>query len=157
MYFWKIKSLKNDLINGSISQRSIFIYVMLYVVCAQIIIEFLNYYPLLENTNIWDKSASVTNILLIMFGSIYLYLCNGGNNGEKFADRYFSLSLVVSIRACVFFLAPALILFFTMISPMDENLIQTTWIEYILGTIFGVGIYWRISVHIKDVASTFNH
>lgn len=85
------------------------------------------------------------------------YRANGGSEGVNFAARYFSISIVVTIRY-MFFLIPiglaVLLAFFYSLSQGSslDKAMMTDGVEVVLLTIWYILIYWAIARNIRDVA-----
>ncbi len=152
MYWWKIEELKGILAKGELSQRVLFIYIFLYVVLSEIAMEFSSYMPY-EDVNSYDYSQSISYLVIVIFGTYIAYRVNNGNEGIQFAERYFSIGWVVTIR-----FIPLLIVFALLArlidgeSPVDEPY-QTTPTDLIIGVVWILLVFWRIIANIKDVAS----
>ncbi len=71
MYFWKIKSLKEDIINGSFTDKELIPYVVLYAGLYAIGIEMIGYFPY-EGINVWTYILSILNVLIPIAGIIQL-------------------------------------------------------------------------------------
>jgi hypothetical protein len=39
MYFWKVEELKSELISNGLSQKSLFIYILIYMIFVRVVVE----------------------------------------------------------------------------------------------------------------------
>ena len=97
MYFWKIESLKNDIVNEGLSDSKLLPYLVIYMALTVLIMEGVPYFPY-ESYNDADLVMSLISIIAPIAGLIYAYKKNGGANGHSFASKYFSIGFVVGIR-----------------------------------------------------------
>jgi len=152
MYFWKIESLKKDIVGGSFTDKELIPYVVLFTGLYSIGIEITGYLPY-EDINIWTYVMSAMNVLIPVIGTIYAYLRNGGSIGENFASKYFSIGFVISIRFLVYLipLVVVMIIYWEIMFGEQEEL-PTTFIEVILFSAWYVLLYYRMAKHIGDTA-----
>jgi len=151
MFFWKINSLKEHLINHGLSQKHLFVYIFIYTVLAELMYEAIYHMPIYE-MNIYDYAQSISNIIIISLGTYIIYRANGGSNGKQFAERYFSIGFVIAIRFIILLFFVFLALSFIWFNDSSESELVTVWYEFIIYTGCIIGLYWRIVVHVKDVA-----
>lgn len=101
MFFWKIKDLKNTLIRRELSERQVFGYILISMFLSIIAVETTRHiHP--DRVGLWDYVNSFLNISIVFLGTVFAYRANGGASGVDFAARFFSISLVVSIRHLFF-------------------------------------------------------
>ena len=117
MYFINIKQLKQDIINRDFTEKDRFIYAFITIIGYSILSES---YILSANPTTLLFSDYIYNILMVFItaiGTYYLYLANGGRDGEDFLGRYFSIVWVVSIRI----LLPYIVVLFILTSESIES------------------------------------
>jgi len=150
MYFWNIDKLKQDIKDGGLSESEQFKYLLVFIVLM----------TLSEIVYVGESFSSVKydlaiDIIFAIFGTYYLYRCNGGANGKRFLEKFFSIGFVVGVRWIVFIILPiAFVLFFDavfMIFNMEDEKIFDI-LDYIIIPIAMLIYYWRSGVQIKDVA-----
>ena len=150
MYFWNINKLKQDIKDGGLSESEQFKYLLVCVVLM----------TLSEIFYLGESFSSVKydlaiDIIFAIFGTYYLYRCNGGANGKRFLEKFFSIGFVVGVRWIVFVIIPIVVVFFLdavfMIFNMEDEKIFDI-LDYIISPIALIIYYWRSGVHIKDVA-----
>lgn len=105
MYIWNIKSLKEQVRSGRLTEKDRFIYMFLTLIFTVLGIEIALRIPI-ESGNVWDAISSVSSVLIPILGTFLAYKANGAANGTDFLGRYFSISFVVAVR------------FFTLLIPM---------------------------------------
>lgn len=137
MYFWNIKGLKKDISEHRLSEAHIFYYILFYIGLSAASLELVGYFPA-EDSNSWDYIQSGLNILIAIAGTIAVYRANGGAAGSRFAEKYFSIGLVVLIRFLPIFI-PILVAIFAYhgmsidwSSPDVEADLGTGWLEVLL-------------------------
>ena len=153
MYFWKIEKLKEDIRTNQLTEKDRFIYTLIYLILGAIAMEVMMLMPL-EDGNVWDLINSVTNVLIVTFGTIYAFKANGSNYGSDFLGKYFSIGFVVAIRFLVYAIPLFILLFvYYFYAFGEEEEIPTNYIDVIPFLIWYIAMYWRICVHIKQVNS----
>jgi len=98
MYLWDVSGLKDELINRTLAESTKFAYLFIYVIAMT----FYMFEPGLgveeaksDARQFW---ANIIFALIVVGGTLVAYIANGGESGENFADRYFSLGLVSLVR-----------------------------------------------------------
>ena len=104
MYFWKIRKLKDKLKSVGLSQASVFLYIFIFVVFSQLFVEINCFIPRKNFSHAADYIQSIVDILCVGFGTYGCYYANGASAGRQFAERYFSIGLVVGLRFLVIFI-----------------------------------------------------
>lgn len=156
MFFWKIKDLKNKLIRRELSERQVFGYILISMLLSILAVETTRHlHP--ERVGFWDYVDSFLNISIVFWGTVFAYRANGGSSGVDFAARFFSISLVVSIRHLRFLIPIALILYpYTIYSSIKgvnaEQVMMTGGAEVVLLAIWYIQIYQSVIKNIRDVA-----
>ncbi len=152
MYFWKVESLKKDIVEGSFTDKELIPYVVVYAGLYALGIEATGYMPY-EDVNIWTYVLSILNVLIPIAGTIYAYQCNRGGNGENFASKYFSIGFVVGIRFLVYLipLMAVMIVYWVVMFGEQEEL-PTTYVEVILFATWYALLYYKMAKHIGDTA-----
>ena len=150
MYFWKIESLKEDIANGSFTDKELIPYVVLYVCLYAVGIEIAAYSPY-EDINIWTYVLSILNVVIPIVGTIYAYQKNGGGSGNNFASKYISIGFVVVVRFLVY-LIPVMIfmIIYWTIKYGDQVELPTSIVEVIAFSSWYALIYFRVGKHIGD-------
>lgn len=161
MYFWKIKDLKDELIKNGLSQKSIFIYILLYVLLGQLFVEVSCIFPSEEVATTTDYIQMIFDLAVVGIGTYLCFYANGSDKGQQFSERYFSIGFVVGLRFMVLLL-PIVIVFGIVAGILSE----TSGLD-LDGPVFNYGVlvivsawlvamYWRIIAHINDVAKAEN-
>lgn len=150
MYFWKVESLKKDIVGGSFTDKELIPYVVLCAGLYALDIEVTGYLPY-EDVNILTYVMSALNVLIPILGTIYAYKCNGGSNGENFASKYFSIGFVISIRFLVYSVPLiVLMIFYWEIMFGEQEELPTTFVEVILFSAWYALLYFRVAKHISE-------
>lgn len=153
MYLWNIKELKRQLRSGRITEHSVFSYFLAFLILDTLVIASWGMVPFEHHLSALDYIEAVGYFLIVTAGTIVLYLRNGGKRGSKFLVRYFPLLWVVGIRflaVCVPITATYVFLTF---SPAEDAEMDV-WYETAAYLLVTALFYWRLFVHIGDVAST---
>lgn len=146
MYFLNIKQLKEDIIDGTFSEKDRFTYIFIYILLITIVLSL----PTSYEETIHDYIDSAITFLITMGGTYYFYKANGGSEGQDFAGRYFSITWVIGIRIILMFI-PIMILLVILpeyieLSTLTYNLI----LSFIIITLDFL-IYFLSYKHMIDV------
>lgn len=157
MIFWNIKLLKQRLMGEGLSQKHLFVYIFINIILYDFVLAG-NYILPSEDLNIkiYDHVASIASFITISLGTYFIYRVNGGSEGKQFAERFFSIYFVVGMRFLVLFIL-ILMPFFFGFWVAEEDALISTWFEVIILAIVQgwlVIFYWRMIVHVKEVASS---
>lgn len=160
MYFWQIKNLKEDIKSEKFNEKDRYIYFMIFIVLFTIMINTEIFFPL-ENITTWDYIHSIFNILIPLVGIIYAFKGNGATNGKDFLGRYFAIGFVMAIRVTVYFIPVFGLWIFGLwifslwdfsAEIIEQQNTLTNYLDVILTLGLNTVMYWRIYVHIQDVA-----
>ena len=153
MIFWDVEELKKQIRIGALTEWNCFKYLLLFLTINALGLELICYFPV-EESNYWDYAASVLNVLVVFFGTIFAFHANGGKNGEKFLEKYLSIGFVISIRFLVYCI-PVYILYasFYFYELYEINATLTEVVDLLPLFIWYSLMYWRIAVHIKKIRS----
>ena len=155
MYFWKIKQLKQHLIEHGLTETQLFYYILIYVALSVIGMEVVGYFPHTEPDS-WAYFDSVLNILIPVIGTIAAFYANGGSAGSKFAERYFAIGFVITMRftALLIPLVVLLAIYLGFTSEVEnEAFIASPHIEFQIFLIWYAAMYVFIVKHISNVAN----
>jgi hypothetical protein len=152
IYFWKIDRLRDHLIQQGLGQKALFIYIYIYVVISGAFLEFAFMLPVEIETTAADLIRALFNTALLAVGTYLCYYLNGAAAGREFAERYFSISLVVGLRMLVPVMLTGLL--FGLIAGgrgSEDTIADDRWLDaaYVLLT---TAYYWRVITHINIVA-----
>lgn len=100
MYFWNVTRLKADLVAPGLTARQELSYLL--PVIAAVTLTFAT----VPEHNLWSAAYGALIIVMVGFGTIYAYHCNGGAKGRHFVSRYFALAWVCGIRWIVILVVP---------------------------------------------------
>jgi len=147
MYFWDIKALKNDFLQGRFSQTQAFYYLILLLVLFILPVGVVG-----DSTTIWDKAMFWCELVFVVFGTAVVYKSNGGRDGKEFLERYVSLSWVLFLR-----IIPLAILIFILTIILQDVLLGNSGNEFTVYTFAAVVLvnlifYWRLSHHMGELS-----
>jgi len=107
-----------------------------------------------EDTRIDDYSDFMISIGIIVTGMLLIYKANGGSAGKQFAERYLSILFVVGLRFTVLY--TSIFIGLSGLVAYSEYECPDNWHDQIVNQLVIVigyaALYWRIIVHVKDVA-----
>ncbi len=150
MYIWNIKNLNNVLIDGNLNQRSLFLYIFIYVILTELGGQIYYLFPN-KNYNNYDYIQAYLYLIIVATGTYFSYILNGGINGKEFAERYFSIGFVVAIRFVVILTPIIIVISIITIDEIEED-VSTQWYDIIIFGLLEIIYYWRCLVHINYVA-----
>ena len=141
MYFINIKQLKQDIINRDFTEKDRFIYAFIYIVIYSILSELSIISCSVENPTellISDYIMDMGTVLITIIGTYFLYRVNGGNNGEDFLGRYFSITWVMSIRLLPLILVAIIVgvISINIHSPIDRDMLDSILVFFIFYIVF---------------------
>ncbi len=147
MYFWNIESLKRDIVAERLTEKDRFKYALIYIVFSIIALEYFQQ----ENSgklNLWLQVEAALNVIIVLLGTYFAYRANGGENGQDFLGRYFSISFVVSIRFSVL-LFPMIfvVLMYHSAFGVESELVSTSPIEICMFLLWTALLYANIVKH----------
>ncbi len=152
MYIWNIEGLKKQIVEGELSQSHRFFYLLLFVALTTALMEMSSYVPT-ENPGFSDYFGSLAYVFIVSVFTLGAYRVNGGSKGSEFTDKYLSIGFVVGFRFfVVFLLFLAAVIIYTYNVPEDEVLFESEWVYVMFYLAWEVLIYYRIYVHIKEIA-----
>lgn len=147
MYFFQLRQAKHRLAFGNFPDKQLLPYLIIILLAYTTYSLSPDYRPLLVRaTNV------LASVALVIFGVLYAYRQNGAEIGEQFISRYIVLWWVVGLRIAFFFVAPVALLVVTIEETMLLSIEAQVWLETLVSIISELVIYWRISVHMRDVA-----
>ncbi len=148
MYFWRIDNLKSEMAARPLSDREVLPYLIAFVVLSAVVMSFPH-----AVFNTWDGLSAALSIFLAFAGTIYIYLKNGGNKGQHFLQRYFSIGWVVALRLCAVVFVCAIAFFALLEFAFSKTITDaTTWYEFLFYAVVEICYYWRIAHHVHDVS-----
>ncbi|PPC75989.1 hypothetical protein C4K68_17600 [Pokkaliibacter plantistimulans] len=155
MFYWNINKLKLQLINEGLSQRALFVYIFIYVMLCELATLLLPFgtQRVPDDINIL---AAVAELVICMLGLFGCYRANGGKAGQHFAERFFSIGIVLLARFVVLLIPVYLVVFALNVmvqatAPEGMKTIMEIAV-HVVSLLWSAGYYWRSAVHIGDVA-----
>ena len=148
MYFWRIDELKRQMAVRPLNDQE----VLPYVVVTAGLLSAMWFIPTVS-PNLWSHVGTGLSVLFSILGTVWIFQKNGGAGGHHFLQRYVAIGWVVSIRwaaALVLVGIPYIALLF-FVFPVSEG---ATWYETAFFATAEAALYWRIAVHVGDVATS---
>ena len=146
MYFWDLEKLKHDLYKNKLPESEILKYFLAHTfVLGMAMIPV--YTP-----NHYDVFCAILVIPITVTGIYNVYLSNGGCFGREFMAKYFSISWVVFIRSIIVVVCIGLILGYMGALSSEGRDQGTSILEVAAITIISIVYFWRVSVHVSDIA-----
>jgi hypothetical protein len=102
--------------------------------------------------NVWDHMSTGISVLLSILGTIWLFQRNGGATSQHFLQRYLAIGWVVAVRWTTAILL-LLVLSYSVLYSLDVVAETTTWHEVVFFALAEAVLYWRMGVHIHDLAA----
>ncbi|WP_252178260.1 hypothetical protein [Endozoicomonas sp. 4G] len=138
--FWNINWLKQRLRKKPLSGRETYLYTLCWLALLT-----LGFFSESTHDNFshsgWLEAIECSAPFIAIF---YVWLCNGGRQGEQFWTRLISIGWVVTMRMLVFSLPLFLIL---ALAPIE----QSDLIFESVATLVGLFIIWRLGSHIEGL------
>lgn len=146
MRFWRVGQLKAEMEVQPLSDREVLPYIVLYVAMTNLVMGLPQ-----SDLNALDAFDTLCCVLIAIVGTIYIFRCNGGVDGQYFLQRYFAIGFVVAVRCIVALIALFVPLAFTLdaLGLMTE---ETSWYDVLISVVIQVLVYWRTGKHIGDLA-----
>ena len=158
MYFINIKQLKKEIINKDFTEKDRFIYMFIYIMGFNIIFAlfFLSSYENALPITMLDYFDNISTVLITGAGTYYLFKANGGDDGEDFLGRYFSITWVVGIRLLLPYLILSSFIFIIMdaVFHVGEDILNITITVFFL--LYTFLVYYCSYGHMVDVAKSEN-
>jgi hypothetical protein len=148
MYFWRIEQLKRKMATTPLTDREVLPYLIVFVGLSSAVW----FIPSFFVPNVWDRIGSGISFLLSIFGTIWLFQRNGGARSKYFLQRYLALGWVVAVRWIVVMILVCVLLY-SVLDFLDVLSETTSWSEVLLFALAEVAFYWRIGVHMQDLAT----
>ncbi|MBI4987677.1 MAG: hypothetical protein HZC23_02555 [Rhodocyclales bacterium] len=145
MYFWRIQELKSKLKVAPLTEREVLPYFIVYL----LIVDLVSYIPSTEALNHWDYANMVFSVFLTIFGTVYLYRLNRGNDGAFFIQRYLAVGWVTVIRVIAATLPLFIVLGIYFEFPSESNIYSFCYFSLV-----GLVFYQRTGSHIREIAAS---
>ncbi len=143
MYFWKIEELKKDIREGKLSQQQ-----DLYYLLAIVILTGIGLIPAFEY-NQYDQLMACTYLGISIVGVIKAFSSNGGQQGKDFTKRFLAVAWVTMFRVFVPVFILMSIFYIAFFQYATE---EATAIDLGVSITFSILHFWRICVHLNDLA-----
>ena len=148
MNIWRIKKLKDELANHTLSQSNLFIYYFITgIFFSLLIIPNFNYYEdYQEVSSHWIDWISTSSIYLL--GLCLCFKANKGDLGRNFIDRVASLKVVLYIRYFIFLYLPLTVLWLIFF----EGGVYSDFVLLLNNIIFETVVIIRVFFCLKEIA-----
>ncbi len=146
MYFIKYHPLKEQLLNRTLTEKEALPYLVVFSALTTLICSL----PLLDGYNEWDGMSSFANVCIAVWGAIYAYRENGGDEGFDFIQKFVVLGWVVSVRFLCAFI-PAMIVISIIGQMLGLSSLDATGpYDVLVASVAEVVFYERLGRHIRD-------
>ena len=143
MYITNISKLKSDIVNHNITEADSIKYLI-----AATILYGLSAVPY-GNYGSLDVFNSLLFVPISVFGIMYAYSENGGDNGERFLLKFVTISWVVTIRSLLVII-PLVVLYAISSAVIDPNMsTETTIWDVLVFSVVEIVVLWRVAVNIR--------
>lgn len=150
MYFVQYQPLKEKLRKRAISDGEALPYLVVWGVLGSVWAGLWQMYGNFNSFNSLDAFSWVLCVLITIRGIYYVYSQNGGASGFDFVQKYYVLGWVVYVRC---FLAFIPIMIIQYVSAGSYGFYSTNWFDVLADAAFGIVLFWRTGVHIRDTAT----
>jgi hypothetical protein len=161
MYFWNMRALKRDLIATGLPESQLFRYFLAVLMFEAALWQLLALFPSEAEPGPWDYLDVTASLALTLAGTIVAYRVNGAGDGRNFLGRYFPIMWVLTVR----FLAGLVPLMVVLIGALlvasgwftepdagPEDAADVMWVVTVATWAVTVLFYYRLAVHVRDVA-----
>lgn len=145
MYFVKYQSLKEKLSIRTLPEREALPYLIAFTGLTALSVGV----PLYENYNFLGGLAAGFSVLFAVWGILFAYKQNGGDEGYDLIQKYIILGWVTTIRFLIVGV-PLGILAVISGEALGFSMDETNVIDLAFWTGFEALLYYRIGVHIRD-------
>ena len=143
MYFVFYHPLKHKLRTNSLSDRE----ALPYLIIAAFLFSLASYSSGESLLNAHDFVSMCLSVIIVIGGTYYVYVQNGGREGFNLIQKYLVLGWVVGIRICLVSI-PGLIVYVVVrlkLRTSDINMLDVVWFA-----LFKLIYYHRLGRHIRD-------
>ncbi len=149
MYFIKIKPLKDRLVNRSMTDREALPYYLVFMACVSAT----GWVTMPPQTTHWHMIINWAGLLLILGGTVFTFIKNGGKTGYDFIQKSVVLGWVVTVRLVPLILCGIIgVVLFKQKRGLPDD--QTSWVDVIFVAVFMTIYYQRLGRHIQDTNRT---
>ena len=146
MYFWKIKSLKQEIEESTLSTKDEW----LYLGAFSLLYFMLFVQGVLQISRLWNIEMVLFQVAIAFGGITYIFFQNGALDGKDFLKKLSSVGWVFLLRS-LFFMSIGMLNLFVMTHLFDVEDLFSAKNSIIIGMLFEVLLYWRIGKHIRSL------
>ncbi|CAA6808202.1 MAG: Unknown protein [uncultured Sulfurovum sp.] len=146
MYFWKIKQLKEDIVENSITPNDTSLYLILFLLLYLTLFV----QAIIQIHSLWNIQMVIVQVIISVLGIMYAYY----NSKRKvfFIKDFSSVGWVFLLRS-LFFMSIGMLNLYAMTSLFGLEELFTAKNAIIVAMIFEILLYWRIGSHIASLKS----
>lgn len=149
MYFIKYHPLKEQLQTRTLTEKEALPYLVVFSALTTLICSL----PIFDSFNQWDGVSALVNVSIAVWGAIYVYRENGGEEGFDFIQKFVVLGWVVSVRFLCAFM-PAMIVISIIGEAFGLTSIDGTQpYDALVAAVAEIIFYERLGRHIKDTTA----
>ncbi|CAA6800739.1 MAG: Unknown protein [uncultured Sulfurovum sp.] len=146
MYLWKIKNLKQEIIEGSVTSKDYVLYLTLFLALYMALFV----QAIIQINSLWNMEMVVLQVIISILGIAYAYY----NSKRKalFIKDFTSVGWVFLLRS-LFFMSIGMLNLYVMTSLFGLDELFSAKNAIIVAMIFEILLYWRIGSHIASLKS----
>lgn len=149
MYFIKIKPLKEQLSSRSMTDREALPYYLVFMACVSVC----GWATMPPQTTQWHMINNWAGLFLVLGGTVFTFIKNGGRKGYDFIQKSIVLGWVITVRLLPAILCGVVgVVLFKQSQGLPDD--QASWVELIFVALCMIIYYQRLGRHIQDTNRT---
>ena len=151
MYFIDITGLKKDIVKKIFTESDRFTYIIVYLLLDTFFLEACSHMTLDSSPTLIDYANSFVTLISLFLGGYFIFKANGGNEGEDFAGKFFSLTWVRGIRFLLITIPIILILEILNESFLNLSTLNLEIVYFVIYSAFTFSIYFYAYQDILEI------
>jgi len=145
MLFFNLRAAKEKLAQGILPDRDLIPYLLVVMAILSLVAPG---WSTKDDLTLW--SNLLPSMIIAIWGTHYLYRCNGGAAGREFLQRYLVLGWVVSLRYVIAAFPICLLIY--SISYRETWAPTVEWAQRIIIVAIELGYYFYAGFHFRSLA-----
>ena len=149
MYFWKIKNLKQEIIENKVTSRDNILYLILFFTLYMVLFV----QAIFQIHSLWNIEMVLLQVLISFLGIGYAYyksVKSGVGEAKVFIEHFTAVGWVFLLRS-LFFMTIGMLNLYVMTHIFSFEALFTAKNAVIVGMSFELLLYWRIGKHIESL------